>query len=172
MYAPLIWPVGDPARPSVVALLQSLLAWLSSGFRLYLTNVHASALAATESFQVVPSAAPRVLHADPDNIRTTRRIDPNAAWHVLERSAAKALTPAEYLRANDTDMSLRVAPSNGDVWEAIECDLFMNNSSASFQGCKQFSMAFDPSAYAGEDTGVCVAYNPMSHMATVPHPSI
>ena len=166
LFAATVLQVGDPARASIATVLESLLAWLSPGFRVYLTGVHAGVSVAAEGLRSMPSQAPRALQVDPDNM-TRRRIHGNAAWQVLERAKIKGITPREYLEHNETDVSLTVCPSNAGIWEAIDCELFMNNSSDSFQGCKQLSVAFDPSTYSGEDTRVAVAYNLRNGMSTV-----
>ena len=167
LFAATVLQVGDPARASIATVLESLLAWLSLGFRAYLAGVHAGVSVAAEGLRSMPSQAPRALQVDPDNNMTRRRIDGNAAWQVLERAKIKGITPREYFEHNETDVSLTVCPSNAGIWEAIDCELFMNNSSDNFQGCKQLSVAFDPSTYSGEDTGGAVAYNLRTGMPTV-----
>ena len=168
MYAPTDLAATDPARAALGALLMSLLTWLGDGFRAFLTTVHTGTRLAVESLQSAPSAAPRALQGDPDNNRTRRRIDGNTAWTVLERAKTRGVTPKQYLECNETDRSLgETAASNAPIWEAIECDLVLGNSRASFTGCKKISLAFDPSTYSGEETGVAVAYNQRSKVSTV-----
>lgn len=167
LHASVALQAGDPVRDSSARVSQFLLAWLGLGIRAYLTSVHAGVLLGAESLRSMPSESPRALQINPANNRTTRRIDANTAWHVLERAAATNCAPSEYLQYNETDVSLRVSTGNAHTWEAIDCDLFMQNSSSAFRGCKQISLAFDPSTYSGEDTGVATAYNPTTDVSTV-----
>ena len=68
------------------------------------------------------------------------------------------MPPCILLRVGDQALYAGIDESRAKQWASLRLHLSMQKTAGAFRGCKQLSVAFDPSTYNGEETAVAVAY--------------